>query len=281
MQQLPPEIIIQRDHAPGLLWSGKMAHLAYKCTELEYLWYWNHATMAGNFIPSNLRGIAYKVKIQERPGGKAASPVEGYVNLYGGSWGGTKGDQSLDVFLEIYKTEPSVVRGVLSGYIFTVGYTPVNLFYDDIHRINLPTQIKIVSLGCSIYTPELTFNFGDIMATEFHGVGNKVGEQSKNVRMNCDIDAKVNVRLIGIKNPDLNDNSVLALDSQGYSNVATGVGVQFSWNNIPLVLGQTTSVKISSGGNELIPITARYYQTQSVVKPGRANAIASLEFTYL
>ena len=61
---------------------------------------------------------------------------------------------------------------------------------------------------------------------------------------------------------------------------AEGVGVQLVYNTIPLQLNNRILLKQSAGGQEAFPLTARYYQTRAVVKPGSANATATLNVTY-
>jgi type 1 fimbria pilin len=86
--------------------------------------------------------------------------------------------------------------------------------------------------------------------------------------------------LTGIQQPDVSDSSILALSGQGNAGVAEGVGVQLLYNAAPLTLNSNLVLKRSAGGQELFPITARYYQTRSSVTTGSANASATLTLTY-
>lgn len=86
--------------------------------------------------------------------------------------------------------------------------------------------------------------------------------------------------LSGAQNPDVSDNTVLALTGQGSAGVAQGVGVQLVYNNTPLILGNNLVLKRTNGGQEMFPLTARYYQTNTTVTTGIANASATLSLTY-
>ncbi|WP_421512494.1 fimbrial protein (plasmid) [Enterobacter sp. JS8-1] len=143
------------------------------------------------------------------------------------------------------------------------------------------TQVN--QLACSITTPNLTFPIGDVLASNF---GQTVGtipsgaQNTQSLGLNCDAGANINVMLQGTQNPDVSTTSVLALTGQGNADVATGVGVQLLYNSTPLVLNSRIMLKQSTGGAETFPITARYYQTNTAVTTGKANATATLDLTY-
>ena len=104
---------------------------------------------------------------------------------------------------------------------------------------------------------------------------------TQNLGLNCDPGANINVELAGTQNPDAPaDASVLALTGQGGPETAGGVGVQIVYNDVPLQLNNRIVLKKSAGGQETFPLVARYYQTKSQVKPGSANATATLNITY-
>ncbi|ELY4722249.1 fimbrial protein [Cronobacter sakazakii] len=142
---------------------------------------------------------------------------------------------------------------------------------------------SVTQVACSITTPNLTFPIGDVLASKF---GSSVGtipsgaQNTQNLGLDCDANANINVSLSGIQNPDVSDTSVLALTGQGSSDVASGVGVQLLYNNSPLKLNNRIVLKKSSGGQEMFPLVARYYQTKNAVTTGKANASATLDLTY-
>jgi type 1 fimbria pilin len=140
----------------------------------------------------------------------------------------------------------------------------------------------VSQVACSITTPNLTFPIGDVLNSEF---GTTVGyipakTSTQNLGLDCDRNANINVTLNGTQNPDVSDASVLALNNQGGSNTAQGVGVQLLYDGNPLVINSKLTLKQSSGGKETFPITARYYQTKNTVTVGEASTSATLTLTY-
>ena len=157
---------------------------------------------------------------------------------------------------------------------------------DGVYRDGLTTQLTsgtINALACSITTPQLTFPIGDISASAF---GTAIGttpagaQNTQNLGLTCTPGTNISVSLGGIQNPDSSNTSVMALTGQGMTGTAKGVGVQLLYNGTPLVLNSRLLLKQSSGGQETLPLTARYYQTLTSVESGAANASATLNLTY-
>jgi type 1 fimbria pilin len=142
---------------------------------------------------------------------------------------------------------------------------------------------SITQVACSIKTPNITFALGKVRVSEFGstpGTTPPTAQQTKSLILDCDAGANINMMLTGIQQPDVSDSSILALSGQGNAGVAEGVGVQLLYNAAPLTLNSNLVLKRSAGGQELFPITARYYQTRSSVTTGSANASATLTLTY-
>jgi type 1 fimbria pilin len=181
-----------------------------------------------------------------------------------------------------------IVTGPVASGSLTPGVLGVVMLQgsDGVYRDGLTTTLlggTINVLACNITTPQLTFPIGDISAAVF---GSTVGttpagaQNTQNLGLNCDAGANVNVSLSGIQNPDVATTSVLALTGQGNNGTAKGVGVQLLYNGTPLTLNTRLPLKLAAGGQEAFPLTARYYQTQTTVEPGTANASATLNLTY-
>ncbi|HBM8320141.1 TPA: fimbrial protein [Enterobacter cloacae] len=181
-----------------------------------------------------------------------------------------------------------VVTGPVSSGALTPG--PIGAVTlqgsDGIYRDGLTVQLTggtINALACTITTPQLTFPIGDISAAAFGsvvGTTPAVAQNTQNLGLNCSAGTNISVSLSGIQNPDSANTSVMALTGQGNSGTAKGVGVQLLYNGSPLTLNSRLLLKQSAGGQETLPLTARYYQTLTSVESGSANASATLNLTY-
>ncbi|CAI1072211.1 Type-1A pilin [Serratia quinivorans] len=147
------------------------------------------------------------------------------------------------------------------------------------YPINMPS-FNITTVACSISSANISVPMGDVLVTKFTGVGAMPVTKNFNVGLNCDANAKVNVSLSGTANSDIANTDILALSNAGTAGVADGLGVQVLYNGAPLKRDANLLLKTAAGGVETFPFAARYYQTKSVVKPGKANATATLNLTY-
>ncbi|CAI1121415.1 fimbrial protein [Serratia quinivorans] len=141
-------------------------------------------------------------------------------------------------------------------------------------------KVNLTSIACSISTSAVSVPLGDVLMTKFTSVGATAITKDFNVGLNCDTGAKVNVSLSGTANTDIANTDILALSSAGTAGVADGLGVQILYNDVPLKRDANLLLKTSAGGVETFPFIARYYQTKNVVKPGKADATATLNLTY-
>ncbi|MGK3224038.1 fimbrial protein [Enterobacter soli] len=237
---------------------------------------YNNATLSayGNHVyDTNISGIGIRFSSGnyfESPDNTFAYNAQtSYVVWYGGK-------------IELVVTGPVSSGALMPG---TVGVVTLQgsdgVFRDGLTTVITDGTINVVA--CSINTSQLTFPIGDISASAFgSSVGTiPTGAQSvQNLGLNCNAGANVSISLSGTQNPDVSTTSVLALTGQGNSGTAKGVGVQFLYNGQPIVLNSRLVLEQSSGGQELLPFTARYYQTRTAVEPGTANATATLNLTY-
>ncbi|HHB1450056.1 TPA: fimbrial protein, partial [Serratia odorifera] len=96
----------------------------------------------------------------------------------------------------------------------------------------------VTQLACSLNASNIQVPLGDVLATEFTGVGTTLKPKAFNVGLNCDANAKINVSLGGTQSAESSDSSILQLTNAGSAGVAKGVGVQLLYNNTPLKLNQ-------------------------------------------
>ncbi len=151
--------------------------------------------------------------------------------------------------------------------------------------VNLGSTVKIYTTSCNADTSGLFFPIGDIPKNSF---GSSVGyippsaKNTQNLSINCDGVANATIELQATQNPDVaSDKTVIAVDGQGRTGVAKGVGVQILYNGqTPLQINTPLSVKELTNGTQSLPLVARYYQTKSTVTTGLANATFTLNVTY-
>lgn len=276
-------INVQRDAPVGtVIFSGAAFYTGSYLTGcsnplmLGFSMRYNNATLSsyGNHVyNTNISGIGIRFSSNnyfENPANTFSYNAQtSYVDWYGGK-------------IEL------VVTGPVSSGALTPGVIGVVTLQgsDGVYRDGLTTQLTsgtINALACSITTPQLTFPIGDISASAF---GTAIGttptgaQNTQNLGLACTPGTNISVSLGGIQNPDSSNTSVMALTGQGMTGTAKGVGVQLLYNGTPLVLNSRLLLKQSSGGQETLPLTARYYQTLTTVESGSANASATLNLTY-
>ncbi|KLW91638.1 fimbrial protein [Enterobacter sp. BIDMC92] len=237
---------------------------------------YNNATLSsyGNHVyNTNVSGIGIRFSSNayfENPSNTFSySAQTSYVDWYGGR-------------VEL------VVTGPVSSGALTPGVIGVVTLQgsDGVYRDGLTEQLTggtINALACTINTPQLTFPLGDIPASAFGtvvGTTPGVAQNTQNLGLTCSAGTNITVSLSGIQNPDSANTSVMALTGQGSAGTAKGVGVQLLYNGTPLALNSRLLLKQSAGGQETLPLTARYYQTLTSVESGSANASATLNLTY-
>lgn len=260
----------------GYLWASDNCYMSLVIT-------YNGAVSAGitDVYKTNLAGVGIKLGGADMSGNYWGSPAPG-TTMWMGSAFPVGGTIIYQAYIQLVKTGPITSGQLTSG---EVGYERVY----GVEQPTYPGQSFTISNGsvtqvaCSIKTPNLTFPIGDVLATKFGtsvGTIPDGGENTQNLGLDCDAGANINVSLNGTQNPDLSDNSILALTGQGDAGVASGVGVQLLYNDAPLKLNNRIVLKKSAGGQETFPIKARYYQTKTAVTTGTANASATLELTY-
>lgn len=298
-------IIVQRDTPVGQPISneivGTLAH-AFTCVTTG-----NEGSSAGMksgvlpyaFTSSNGRRV-YKTAVQgvgvsfgfyrNSSAGAARFSGTGYIgsdDMITVSWSSNPGDVDSNDFqpiIQFWKTG-NIISGSVTGQLASfIAYTAQYRGGEPGGEIPiLAGSGSITQVACAIKTPHMTFAFGEINASDF---GNTVGttpasaQKKQSLILDCDNGANITMMLSGAQYPGLNDSSVLALTGQGSAGVAGGVGVQLLYNSLPLTLNSNLVLKRSAGGQEMFPITARYYQTSTAVTTGSANASATLTLTY-
>ncbi|KUQ68187.1 fimbrial protein [Enterobacter hormaechei] len=181
-----------------------------------------------------------------------------------------------------------VVTGPVSSGALTPGTIGVVTLQgsDGLYRDGLTTQLTsgtINALACTVNTAQVL----RVLCSRWRGAhrgaerrGGNIPYRKRQLGLTCAAGTNITVSLSGIQNPDSANTSVMALTGQGNAGTAKGVGVQLIYNGAPLVMNSRLFLRQSAGGQETLPLTARYYQTLTRVESGSANASATLNLTY-
>lgn len=304
--QFPATVIIQRDAEPAIGqplsdWapSNGGAVAIYECDGTAStggdsfdITEYGSASKTGTYSdggvnydihPTDISGVGVVLRAKSQGTGGMSS----WYNFPYGSWtgGGYYHGQvfeaSMEVDARLIRTGSSYVGVLSSGNVGGVKtITPGGTSYYAI-PINY-SGTTVTKVACAITTPNLVFPIGDVPTSAF---GNSVGftppqTSTQNLGLDCDAGANINVSLNATQNPDVSTTSVLALDNQGSAGTASGLGVQLLYNGTPLEINNRIVLKQSEGGQETLPITARYYQTKTMVTTGDASTSATLTLTY-
>jgi type 1 fimbria pilin len=185
---------------------------------------------------------------------------------------------------DLFKTTAGPVgSGVLAipGLAFTIRISDFNNTSSlDVGSAYFSGSTRVIQVKCSIRTPNIQVPLADVMVTDLTSPGMTAKPKQFDMGLDCDAGTQVNVKLTGTQNSSTGVNSVLQLTGAGSAGVASGVGIQLLYNNVPLELNKNILLKTSAGGLETFPFTAQYYQTAARVTGGTANTTATLEMTY-
>lgn len=282
---LPASLVVQRDAPPGtVIWSSEQST---RTGEIMIWCGYGSYTEATRYISaqslvagysdvyqSNIPGIGFRVR---NPGFRLQwDPVPTTQNytppgiVYG------YGPNQVP-----FKMELIYVGGNANGQLsfasplasLTTGEITASQLYID-------GGTSITKVACSLNSTSINVPLGDVLDIKFTAIGTTVGDKNFDVGLTCDKEARINVALAGTQNSDTTDTSVLALTNTGQAGTAGGMGVQLLYGGTPLKINNNIVLKTSPGGQETLPFTARYYQTNKVVTPGKANSSATLNITY-
>lgn len=228
-------------------------------------------TSMEHYFTTNIPGVAISLS-------SYSSGIDWYFESPGSVKDGLTG-----VYLTHYQTLTVIKTGPITSGTFSSGLIGHTAGDDGVPTLTVNmTGGNVSEVACSVTTPHLAFPLGALPATEF---GTTIGftpseTSTQNLGLDCNAGANINVQLSGTQDPDVSLDSVLALSGQGSAGTASGIGVQLLYDGSPLEINKNIVLKNSSGGQELLPITTRYYQTKTAVMPGDASTSATLILTY-
>ncbi|MBV4483614.1 fimbrial protein [Pseudomonas khavaziana] len=142
---------------------------------------------------------------------------------------------------------------------------------------------------CRVTTPSLAMPLGLVPNRDFKGVGSHAGSVNRNITLDCaggtggNLDVWITVT--DQTDPGNRSNQLSLTRDSG----ARGVALQLlsgdrlvSYGPDASGVGNPNQWQVASTGNGTltIPLTARYVQTASTIKPGTANGLASFTLSY-
>lgn len=141
-------------------------------------------------------------------------------------------------------------------------------------------DIETKPTSCTLSTSDINFNLGTLQEKDFVGIGPKGNGQTQKISLTCNRKTKYSLQVDGDAEPV--HKGVIKLTSG--PGAATGVGVQLLANNNKIEINQANEIGQNVNHGTTLPdeidITAQYYQTETTVTPGTANASATFTMTY-
>ena len=149
-----------------------------------------------------------------------------------------------------------------------------------------PVTINVQASGCTMGTPNVQIDMGRLDVRTLSAVNSTSELRNFFVNLSCD----ANISLYAVVSDQTDPTNVTDTVSLTPDSTASGVGVQFFYNNTgPLSLGPDSSlnstvsqffIQSTSQAEVLnLPFQARYIRTGDVT-PGTADAVASITFSY-
>nr|WP_181716745.1 fimbrial protein [Psychrobacter sp.]QJS05748.1 fimbrial protein FimA [Psychrobacter sp.] len=196
--------------------------------------------------------------------------------------------------VEIIKTSTSTGSGALTPGIYSKYYSP-----DDVTKPLLTSTVKGNAITIASSTCQL---LGDVNKTVqlptvnkpgFKGIGSTQGAQAFDLNFLCNGGANPTAYQESNKislNFDYtaaaNTTNVLA-NNAPTSTRADGVGIQLktNYNNVSKIIAKNEklelgTVKSNQNIQYNVPLSASYYQTDAVVKPGKVSSTATVTIQY-
>lgn len=222
-----------------------------------------------NVFKTNISGVGIRIS---RNGRYFNSEMQAPANNYLGAY--------LPVTVELIKTSTDGVEG---GYLRTGELARMFVKAEPMYYMTASiTGGAIIPVACSIKDKNISVTLEDVLASDLTEIGKTAKPKEFKIELECDAGARINAKLTGTQNRDSNVDGVVELTGAGGDGVAKGVGIQILYNGVPMKLNENIVLKTSAGGQEMLPLTAQYYQTKNKedVLAGEANATATLELTY-
>ena len=225
---------------------------------------------SGSNVPANMKGY-WPLSVSH--GTQASVELYNYPN---------------DIKIELIKIGEIKSGGVMTGEI-AVGYFKGTYKYMS-YVLDPPANFQLQTPTCKVTTPSVDVFLGNVSVSSFNGVGQTSPAAPLNISLTCSggavgVGTSVFVTLTDQTSPG-NVSNTLTLSS---ASTAKGVGIQVLNGTTVISYGPDSNVVgnknqwlagTTSNGVFNIPLTARYVQTDTTVKPGSANGRATFTMSY-
>lgn len=236
---------------------------------------------------TGVQGVGFIMGVKDPKGATYIPLQNGQTQTYPTS--GTSGYAASLGFaakITFVKTGKTLATGVYTTQTINAGLLTVKNNETTTAKVIInPTTITVSATGCTVLTKTANVDLGPVDIRTLPAIGSTSPSGTFNVSLFCDQQVSVNATLSDQTHPT-NYSSSVSLTSDS---TASGVGVQFLYNNSTLMLGADSPVagnlnqffiQTTTQAQTLnLPFEARYIRTGNIV-PGTANALAGITFSY-
>ena len=171
---------------------------------------------------------------------------------------------------------------ITSGQISNQKIGELILKVGDVNNPPVPIYIgsaRVTTTGCTVTTPNVPIPMGDLLTSDFTGVGSRTA--SKSARWSLDCDPGVNGKVVIGSSAIAGPNGTAKLTGSGQADVATGIGVRlFDENGNAMNLSDTQIDLATPSGPKDFNYSVAYEQTTATVTAGKANSTLTLTISY-
>ncbi len=192
---------------------------------------------------------------------------------------------TMDLKIKFITTAPLSVGNInvpsllaTGGYVLGSTGNTIGQAFSDISGYTITVTANTCSVDVGSTNQMVTLD--NVIGNDLPAVGSTAKDKTFNVLLSCQTDVRILAQMNGTPNPDTGADGVLQVSYPGMPGTSSGVGIQILNGSTPMPIGTNMLVKMSPGGQESIPFTARYYRTLENVTAGTANAIATLNINY-
>lgn len=188
------------------------------------------------------------------------------------------------IFVQLYKIGDVIPGKINISSVAGVGIVenplPATNVY-DYRLVDLVSTSPVEVQQCTVKTKNVTTKMGNIFDSDLVTVGSTSENKTVNIELECDAGANVWGIISATQETQGSQPGAIKLSGAGTDGVAAGIALQLLDNNnkVVTVNEKKKLVTAANKGDVKINWKARYIRTGEI-KPGMANATATLSITY-